>query len=99
MAWMILDEGVCHVHCTGCTEKVAPGVAEVSRRFPLDSLVDVEMRRVPLGEAARQLAQCADAEVFVPAHRLDEPRDLYLRSVRLDEVLRELGLMAVNSGT
>jgi hypothetical protein len=99
MVWMILEEGVCHGHCTGCTAEAPRSLDEVARRFPLDSLVDVEMRGVPLGEAARLLAQGSAAEIFVPAHRLDERRDLYLKAVSLDTVLRELGLMAVSSET
>ncbi len=99
MVWLIHDEGVCHGNCTGCTEKEPPSLAAATRRFPLDSLVDVEIRGVPLGEAAKLLAQGADAEILVPAHRLDEPRDMYLKSVSLDTVLRELGLVTVDSGT
>ncbi len=41
------------------------------------------------------LADVADAEIFVPADRIDERRELYLDNVSLDTVIRELGLMAV----
>src|SRR5256885_17165441 len=99
MVWLIHDEGVCHGFCTGCAAEAPPSLAEVTRRFPLDSLVDVEMRGVSLGEAARLFAAGADAEIYVPAHRLDERRDLYLKAVSLDTVLRELGLIAVISQT
>jgi hypothetical protein len=55
----------------------------------------LNLRGASLGEVARLLAGIVDAEIFVPAHRLDERRELYLKGVSLDTVVRELGLMAV----
>jgi hypothetical protein len=53
------------------------------------------MRNASLAEAAQLLVFGTYAEVFVPASRIDERRDLHLESVPLGTVLRELGLTAV----
>ena len=41
------------------------------------------------------LAEIVDAQIYVPADRIDEQRTLYLREVSVETVVRELGLMAV----
>jgi hypothetical protein len=57
------------------------------------------MRNASLAEAAQLLVSAAYAEIFVPATRIDERRDLHLESVPLDTVLRELGLTAGEPAT
>jgi hypothetical protein len=53
------------------------------------------MRDASFGKAGKLLAAIADAEIYVPADRMDERRTLYLQGVSLETVVRELGLMAV----
>ena len=64
-------------------------------KAPLSARVNLAMRDAALGDAARLLAEFADAEIYAPAHQLDERRDMYLEDVSLDTVIRELKLMAV----
>ncbi len=88
--------GWCEVFCTNCTGTPPdPDVTVVPHVVSRDDVVDFDMRNASLGEAAQLLARNAYAEIFVPANRIDERRDMRLESVPLDTVLRELGLMAV----
>ena len=59
-----------------------------------EELVDFHMRNASLVDAAQLLVSAAYAEIYVPASRINERRDLHLESVPLDAVLRELGLTA-----
>jgi hypothetical protein len=61
----------------------------------LDSRVDLDVRGASLAEVGSLVARIADAEIFVPAHQLNQRRELYLEGVSLDTVVRELGLIAV----
>jgi hypothetical protein len=47
-----------------------------------------------LGEASALIAEAVAAEIYVPAHRIDERRDLSFEDVSIETVVRELGLMA-----
>ena len=68
---------------------------ERAGRATLDAVVRLDVRAASLREIGMLLADVADAEIFVPADRIDERRELYLDNVSLDTVIRELGLMAV----
>jgi hypothetical protein len=71
-------------------------VAEpVFLKASLDSRVNVRMNGAALGDAARLLSDFAEAEIYVPAARLEERHEMYLMDVSLDTVIKELGLMAV----
>ena len=96
--------GVCRVRCHDEAKVKLLDIGDDSektggeqpwRKAALDSHVKLEMRGTSLEVAARLLAEVANAEIYVPAHRLDERRELYLEEVSLDTVVRELGLMAV----
>jgi hypothetical protein len=94
------DIGLCRVLCSDDPAKVVARDAKLSgdavvSKAALDARVNVDMRGASLAEAARLLAEVTDAEVYVPAHRLDKRRELYLEGVSLDTVIRELKLMAV----
>ncbi len=90
--------GGCEVFCETCTGDPPPGHHMVPHgSVALDHVVDIDMVNASLGEAARLLARFAYAQIFVPADRIDERRDLRLEAVPLDSVVRELGLMAVDS--
>ena len=87
--------GWCESFCGNCPEPLPHTIKGSRRPVMSDDLIDFDMRNASLGEAAQLLARGAYSEIFVPANRIDERRDLRLESVRLDTVLRELGLMAV----
>jgi len=53
------------------------------------------MRDASFAKAGKLLAEIADAEIYVPADRMDERRTLYLEEVSLETVVRKLGFMAV----
>jgi hypothetical protein len=46
-------------------------------------------------KAGKLLAEIADAEIHVPADRMDERRTLHLEEVSLETVVRELEFMSV----
>ena len=88
--------GGCEVFCESCSGPAPPGHHKVPHgSVALDDVVDIDMLNASLGEAARLLARFAYAEIFVPADRIDERRDMRLESVPLNAVVEELGLMAV----
>jgi hypothetical protein len=87
----IYEEGHCRCLC-GPDPVIRP---DVVLKAALDSRVDLDVRGASLGDIGRLIAGIADAEIFVPAHQLDERRELYLESVSLDTVVRKLGLIAV----
>lgn len=92
--------GGCEVFCETCSGAPPPGHQKVPHgSVALDHLVDIEMLNASLGEAAQLLARLAYAEIFVPADRIDERRDMRLESVPLDTVVRELGLIAVETAS
>jgi len=67
----------------------------VDNKVGLDRRVNLDMRGASLGEVGSLLAETADAEIYVPAHRIDERRDLYLEDISLETVVRQLGLLAL----
>jgi hypothetical protein len=99
----ILDEKICRIYCTGCPatatrrEVSAIGAENlaVDNKVGLDRRVNFDMHGASMGEVGSLLAETADAEIYVPAHRIDERRDLYLEDVSLDMVVRQLGLLAL----
>lgn len=97
----IYDIGLCRVRCSDVdAAKAVAREAKVSgdavmNKASLDARVKLDMRGASLAEAAELLAEVSDAEIYVPAHRLGERRELYLDGVSLDTVIRELKLMAV----
>jgi hypothetical protein len=96
-----LPHGRCWRFCDGCPNPIAPGLKVRDARSPVtrDALVDFHMRNSSLAEAAQLLFSAAYREIFVPASRINERRDLHLESVPLDTVLRELGLTAQEPAT
>jgi hypothetical protein len=101
IAIAILDEKICRIYCTGCPDdrrQVSAIGAEnlaVDNKVGLDGRVNLDMRGASMGEVGSLLAETTDAEIYVPAHRIDERRDLYLEDVSLDTVVRQLGLLAL----
>jgi hypothetical protein len=91
----IYEEGRCHCICGPDPAGVVLAGEPVTLKAALDSRVDVTARGASVGELGALLAAVTNAEIFVPASRLDERRELYLEDVSLDTVVRELGLMAV----
>jgi len=88
------DERDPNDHCA-CICSVVNPFSEPQVKSALDRRVDLNMRGASLGEVGGLLAGIVEAEIFVPARRLDERRELYLKDVSLDTVVRELGLIAV----
>ena len=86
----IYDEDACHGYCV----TVAPP-EPATLKAALDSRVDLNVRGATLAQVGRLLAGITDAEIFVPAGRVEERRDLYLENVSLDAAVRELQLMAL----
>lgn len=86
----IYDENVCHGYCVN-VEAAEPA----THRTALDGRIDLEVRGASLAQVGRLLAGVTDAEIFVPASRVDERRDVYLQNVSLDAAVRELHLMAL----
>ena len=93
----VLPHGYCQWICAGCPNPVPSQVKIRGDRRSItgDDLVDFHMRNASLAEAAQLLVSGTYAEIFVPASRINERRDLHLESVPLATVLRELGLTAV----
>jgi hypothetical protein len=92
----IYDEQVCHGFCTDTAQAVSrTGEHEASARITLEHRVAVEMRDASLSEVASLIARVADAQIYVPADRLQERRTLRLEDVSLAAAVRELELMAV----
>ena len=97
--------GVCRVRCNDNVAEVKTlavsdaggdeGAKQVNRKSALGNHVKLEMHDASLGDVSRLLAETIDAEIFVPADRLDERRDMYKDDVSLETLVRELGLMAV----
>ena len=86
----IYDEDVCHGYCIN---KAPPAPATL--KAALDSRIDLNVRGATLAQVGRLLAGITECEIFVPATRIDERRDLYLQDVSLDAAVRELQLMAL----
>lgn len=94
----------CWVHGAGCVwqcydssggDVYHPAViVQADEKVELDRRVNLQMHNASLGKAGKVLAEVAEAKIFVPGDRIDERRDLYLEDVPLEEVIRELGLMA-----
>jgi len=88
--------GLCGYYCSDPVAKARNSERDgAAEKVALDSRVNVDMRDALLGEAGKLLAEIADAEIYVPADRMDERRTLDLKEVSLETVVRELGLMAV----
>jgi hypothetical protein len=69
--------------------------APATLKAALDSRIDLNVRGATLAQVGRLLAGITECEIFVPATRIDERRDLYLQDVSLDAAVRELQLMAL----
>jgi hypothetical protein len=73
-----------------------PDPDEVGPKATLDQVVKLSTRGATLGAVGALLADVTDAEIYVPADRIDERQeDLYLEDVTLDAVIRSFRLMAV----
>jgi hypothetical protein len=97
-----LEEHSCRFYCYGAaraakrvSSDLGPESAAVDDKIPLDRRVRLEMRGASLGEAGALISETVDADIYVPAHRIDERRDLLLEDVSLETIVRELGLMAL----
>ena len=90
------DERDPNDHCACiCGGPLAASFSEPEVKSALDRRVDLDLRGASLADVGGLLDGIVDAEIFVPAGRLDERRELYLKGVSLDTVVRELGLIAV----
>jgi hypothetical protein len=92
----IYDTGVCHGYC----DFKAPAARRdhgdaVAAKMALDSRIDLTMRDVSLGSVGSLIAKITDAQIFVPADRIDEQGTLYLIDVSINAAVQELELMAV----
>ena len=85
--------GNCYCCCDGKVP-LAMEPPDRTQKVALDRGVNVDMRGASLGEAGKLLADIANAEIYVPAERIDEQRMMNLQEVSLETVVRELGLMA-----
>jgi hypothetical protein len=95
-AYIYADERDPNDHCECiCPARAPASFSELEVKSALDRRVDLNVRGASLADVGGLLARIVDAEIFVPAHRLDERRELYLTGVSLDTVVRELGLIAV----
>jgi hypothetical protein len=96
-----LEAHICRIYCTDeviAVKQVFPvngEEADAAARMPLDRRVNLDVRGASLGEAGTLIAAIADAQIYVPAGRLDERREISLRDVTLETVVRELELMAI----
>ncbi len=95
LVW-IYDSGECHGYC----ETKVPAATRdhgdaVVAKVALDSRIDLDVRGGSLGSVGRLIARVTEAQIFVPADRIDEQRTLYLSDVSLETVVRELDLMAL----
>ena len=95
LVW-IYDTGECHGYC----ETKVPAAKRdhgdaVVAKVALDSRIDLDVRGGSLGSVARLIAKVTEAQIFVPADRIDEQRTLYLTDVSLGAAVRELELIAV----
>lgn len=91
-AYIYADERDPNDHCACiCSDPFS----EPEVKSALDRRVNLDLRGASLGQVGGLLARIVDAEIFVPASRLDERCELYLHGVSLDTVVRELGLIAV----
>jgi hypothetical protein len=74
-----------------------PGPAEVEAQFPtrLDDMVNFDLRGASLTKVGSFLADFVDADLYVPAHRLEERQEFFLEAVPLQMVISALGMIAV----
>ena len=97
VAW-VYSPPQCVYHCEGGELPAPPEKltesAEVEK-VALDGRIDLDMRGASLGNVGALLAGIADAQIFVPADRIDERQTRYLSDVSLEAAVRELELMAV----
>ena len=97
-----LEEQSCRFYCDGAARTAERASsdpkaesASVDDKITLDRRVRLEMRGASLGQVGALIAETVNAEIYVPAHRIDERRDLLLEDVSLETLVRELGLMAL----
>ena len=87
--------GYCHCLCDDPDKKAKSHKEGKVQSLSLDDNVSLEMRDASLGEVGKLIAEVANADIYVPAHRVDERRNLSLREVSIETVVQELDLMAV----
>jgi hypothetical protein len=80
-----------------CTCQDRPGPLMVQPQFPtrLDDTVNFDLRGASLAEVGSLLADVVDADLYVPAHRLEERQEFFLEAVPLQMVISALGMIAV----
>jgi hypothetical protein len=86
--------GNCYCFCDGKVS-FATEPPDRTQKVALDSRFNVDMRGASLGDAGKLLADIANAEIYVPADRIDEQQNLNLQDVSLETLVRQLQLMAV----
>ena len=91
----VYELGQCAGTCFGLVSRPDREDETLPAKVALDSRIDLDMRGASLGNVGRLIAAITDAQIFVPADRIDECPDLYLQDVPVDTAVRELGLMAV----
>jgi hypothetical protein len=78
----------CVCSCAG-----APPPHLLKVKAAMDSKVNVTSRNAKLGKFARFLSEVCEAEILIPAARLDEKLSLYEKGVTIGEVARKVGLV------
>ena len=86
----IYEENRCA--CT-CQNRPGPLPLEVQAQFRLDAMVNFDLRGASLSEVGSLLADLVDADLYVPAHRLEESQEFFLEAVPLQTVISALGML------
>ena len=77
--------------CVFSCSSTLPHLLKVKKA--MDETVTVTTRNVELGKFAQLLSQVCDAEILIPAARLEEKLNLYEKGVTIGEVARKVGLV------
>ena len=86
----VYEDDHCQCHCEDID---SPQTQEQFARF--DATINLDIRGASLGKVASLLARVADADLYVPAHRIEEQNNILLEAVPLHAAITQLGLLAV----
>lgn len=87
------DDGVCVCVCD--YPMVQPAFAKRATK-PLETMVDLCIKKIALGDLAAVLDGLCDADILVPAARLKTEVSLSVRKTSLADALAQLGLIPQN---
>src|SRR5689334_3372798 len=88
IAIWLYDKGVCWSLCQDATSAAGIDLKQV-----LDSEVDIEVKAMSLARVAEFLSGRVDAEILVPAARINEAVDLIEKKTYLRAVVEKMGLV------